>query len=74
MAFLAGPRAHDVRHQETDFGRREELAGALARSFGELAQQVFVGAAEEIGLHIGKAEAVARIGKRLDDARAAWRG
>ena len=68
VAVLAGLRAHDVRHQEADLGRREELAGALARAFGELPQQVLVGAAEEIGLHVGEAEAVARIGEGLDDA------
>ena len=45
----------------------EELAGALAGTFGELVQQVFVGATEEVGLHVGKAEPIARIGKGLDD-------
>ena len=67
VAFLARPRAHDVRHQETDLGRREEFTGALARAFGKLPQQVFVGAAEEIRLHVGEAEPVARIGEGLDD-------
>ena len=74
VAVLAGPRPHDVRHEEADLGRREEFAGALARAFRELPQQVFVGAAEEIRLHVGKAEAVAGIGEGLDDARAASPG
>ncbi len=66
MAILAGAGPHDMRHQEADLGRGEELARALARAFRELAQQIFVGAPEEIGLHIGKAQAIARIGERLD--------
>ena len=66
MAVLAGPRAHDVRHQKADLGRGEKLSRALARSLGELAQQVFVSAAEEIGLHIGEAEPVARVGEGFD--------
>ena len=42
--------------------------GALARALGELAQQVLVGAAEEVGLHVGEAEPVARVGEGLDHA------
>ncbi len=68
VAFLAGPRAQDARHQEADLARGEEFAGALARAFGELAQQIFVAAAEEIGLDVDEAEAVARIGEDFDDA------
>ena len=67
VAVLARPRAHDVRHEEADLGRREELARALARAFGEFPEQVFVGAAEEVGLHVGEAEPVARVGEGLDD-------
>ncbi len=37
MAFLAGFRARDVRHEEADFGRGEELSCALPGTFGELA-------------------------------------
>src|SRR5437879_5811297 len=67
MAIFARAGPHDVRHQDADFGRGEELARALARALSELAQQIFVGAAEEIGLHIGKPQAIAWIGKRLDN-------
>lgn len=66
MAFLAGAGTHDVRHQEADLRRREELARALARAFRELPQQVLVGAPEEIGLHVGEAQPVARVGEGLD--------
>ena len=65
VAVLAGLRAHQVRHQEAHLRGREELAGALAGAFGELAQQVLVGAAEEVGLHVGEAEPVPGIGKGL---------
>ena len=65
MALLAGPRAHDVGHEETDLGRREEFARALAGTFGELSQQKFVGAAKEIRLHIGHPDPIARIGEGL---------
>ena len=36
--------------------------------FGELAQQVLIGASEEIGLHVGETQAVAGIGEGLDYA------
>ena len=67
VARLAGPWAHQVRHEETDLGRREELARALAGAFGEFAQQIFISAAQEVGLHVGQAEAVAGVGEGLDD-------
>ena len=67
VARLAGPGAHDVGHEETDLGRGEELARALAGALRELAQQVLVGAAQEVGLHVGQAEAVAGVGEGLDD-------
>ena len=53
MTRLAGPGAHDVGHQEADLGGREELARALAGALGELAEQVLVGAAQEVRLHVG---------------------
>ena len=68
MAILARPWSHDMRHQEADLGRREKLARALSRAFREFAEQVLVGAAQKIGLHIGKAKAIARIGEGLDNA------
>ena len=67
MAGFTGPRAHEVGHQEADLGGGEELAGALAGAFRELAQQVLVGAAQEVGLHVGEAEAVAGVGEGFDD-------
>ena len=68
VAGLARLRPQDAGHQEADLGRREELARALARALGELPQQVLVGAPEEVGLHVGQAQAVARVGEGLDDA------
>ena len=67
MAFLARPRAHEMGHEHADFGRGEELARALAGPFRELAQQIFVRASEEVGLYVGEAEAVARVGEGFDD-------
>ena len=66
MAGLARPGAQDTGHEEADLGRREELTGALARTLSELPQQVLVGAAEEVRLDVGQAEAVARVGEGLD--------
>ena len=54
-------------HQEADLGGGEELAGTLAGAFRKLAQQVLVGAAQEVGLHVGEAEAVAGVGEGFDD-------
>src|SRR3546814_10719528 len=68
VGFLARARAQDRGHQEADLARGEELAGALALAFGELTQQVFVAAAEEVGFDVVQAEAVARVGEGLDDA------
>ena len=65
VAVLARSWAHDVGHEEADFGGREELARALAGAFRELAEQVLIGAAQEVGLHVGEAEPVSRIGERL---------
>ena len=56
-----------MRHQKADFGGREKLPGTLAGTFGKLAQQVFIGTPEKIGLYVGQAETIARIGKSLDD-------
>ena len=66
MARLARTGAHEVGDQEADLGRGEELACALAGTLRELAEQVLVGAAQEVGLHVGEAESVARVGKGLD--------
>ena len=61
MAFLAGARPHDMRHEEAHLGRREELARALARAFREFPQQIFVGAAKEIWLYVGEANSLTPI-------------
>ena len=67
MACLAGPRSHKVGQQETDLCGGEELARALAGALRELAQQVLIGAAQEIGLHVGEPEAVSGVGEGLYD-------
>ena len=67
VARLAGPGAHDVSHEKADLGGSEELARALAGALGELSEQVLVGSAQEVGLHVGEAQAVAGVGEGLDD-------
>jgi hypothetical protein len=54
--FLAGLGVHDARHHVADLGGRVEFAGALAGVFGELADEVFVAAADDVGLDVGEAE------------------
>src|SRR3990167_3838427 len=54
-------------HQESDFSRGEELARALARAFSELAKQVLVSSAKEIGLHVCEAQTVAGVREGLDN-------
>ena len=49
---------HDQRHDPGDFRRREELAGGLAAAFGELADQVLVAAADDVGFDIVQAQAL----------------
>ena len=53
VARLAGPGTHEVGHEETDLCGGEELARALAGTLRELAEQVLVGATQEVGLHVG---------------------
>ena len=73
MTILAWPRAHDLRHEEADFGRRENSPALCPEPFGELSQEIFVGAAEKVGLHVGQAQPIARIGERLDnEAQLRW--
>ena len=52
-------------HEEADLGGGEELARALTGTFGKFAEQVLVGAAQEVGLHVGQAEPVSGIGEGL---------
>ena len=59
--------------RKPDFGGGEEFARALAGAFGEFAEQVLVGAAQEVGLHVGEAQAVAGIREGLDNGgEAGW--
>src|SRR5579872_1448393 len=73
MAILARTRTHDMRHQKSNLGWREEFAGALSRTFCEFAKQIFVSAAEKVRLNVRKPEAVARIGECLNHS-AQFRG
>src|SRR5581483_10937406 len=66
--FFALPRPHKIRDEPANFLRREKFACALALTLGELAQQIFVGAAQKIRLNIVKTEPIARIGQLFDDA------
>ena len=50
-------------HQKADFGGSEKFAGTLTGAFCELAKQELVGAAQEIGLHVGEAEPISGIGE-----------
>ena len=58
--FFAGLRIEDAGHEHGNFARGVELAGALSLSFGELADEVFVGAAEKVRLDVLESEAVLR--------------
>ncbi len=61
----ARSRVHDASDNETNFRRRVKLSRALAAAFGELADQVFVAAPDDVWLHVGEAE---RLGtNRLDE-------
>jgi hypothetical protein len=55
---LPGRGVEDARHERGHLRRREELARRGTRALRELAQQVLVGAAEEVWLHVVEAEAV----------------
>ena len=50
----------DAGHEHGHLARGVELARALALALGELAQQVLVGAAQDVGFHITQAQAMAR--------------
>ena len=49
-------RVHDAGDDEADLSRRVEFAGALSAAFGELADQVFVAAADDVGLDVVETE------------------
>ena len=49
---------HDPGHDPGDFRRREELAGGLAAALGELADEVLVAAADDVGLDVLEAQAL----------------
>ena len=40
-------------HKEADLGGREELTGTLSGAFREFPEKLIVGAAQEVGLHVG---------------------
>ena len=57
-------------HDGSDFGRSVELAGALAATLGELANQILVALADDIGLDVVKPQTLGadrfdQIGKRI---------
>ncbi|TQN50774.1 hypothetical protein DLNHIDIE_00629 [Acidithiobacillus thiooxidans ATCC 19377] len=56
--FHAGLRLEHAGHDGADLGRSIELAGALAAAFGELADQVFVALADDVGLDVVETEAL----------------
>ena len=59
VRLTGGPRVDELGHQPRHFLGRVELARALALALGELPQQVFVGAAEDVRLGVLEPEAVA---------------
>jgi hypothetical protein len=52
-------RLQHLGHQEADLGRCVELAAGLARLAGEVADQVFVGVAEQVVGDVGAVEGLA---------------
>ena len=66
MARFARSGANNVSHKKADLCRGEELTSTLPRAFREFPQKVLVGTAQEVGLNIGQAEAVARVREGLD--------
>ena len=54
--FHARVWREDAGHDLADFAWGVELAGALAAAFGELADEVFVTLADDVGLHIAQAQ------------------
>ena len=66
----AGLGIEDHRHEHRHLRRRQELAGAAALAFGKLAQQIFVGLAEDVLLHVLQSEPV--LGLRIWTSEARW--
>ena len=56
--FHAGLGLEHLRHDGADLGRGVEFAGALATTFGELADEVFVAFADDVGLNVVEPEAL----------------
>ena len=56
--FHAGLGLEDAGHDSADLGRGVELAGALAAALGELADEVFVALADDVGLDVVEPEAL----------------
>ncbi len=60
--FHAGLGLEHLRHDGADFGRSVELAGALAAALGELADEVFVALANDVGFNVVEPEALSADG------------
>ena len=58
---------HDEGHDPGDFRGREELAGRLAAALGELADQVLVAAADDVGLDVRQPQPL--LADPLDEVR-----
>ncbi len=54
----AGLGVHDSGHDEADLGRGVELAGALAAALGELADEILIAAADDVGLDVIETESL----------------
>lgn len=62
------PGGDDLGQNGADFLRRVELARLLSRAAGELADEVFVGIAQHVGLGIGQAEVdLVKVAEHLGD-------
>ena len=62
------PGGDDLGQNGADFLRRVELARLLSRAAGELADEVFVGIAQHVGLGIGQAEVdLVQVAEHLGD-------
>ena len=64
----AGLGVEDDRHEHGHLARRVELARALALAFGKLPQQVLVGPAEDVRLHVVEAETIIGVVQDLDQS------
>ena len=54
----AGLRLEHTGHDGADLGRGVELAGALAAAFGELADEIFLALADDVGFDVIEPQAL----------------